>query len=203
MGYGVRRRQGQEVAGLLHSFIEPLEQWLDRQIDRRLARAFFLALIATVRLRHSRSGLLLNELGAHVLTRDQVPAGTRRPSNLLRYSRRPHTLPEQFLWRRADQQLAQPQERREAAPAFGTKARRRSRKASPRRVCARSAPARRHASNASSPAGSGPPAWRLGMQGLPPWPPCVGGPAGAIWPVAAGKRPHPCCPDVPHRGRGG
>ena len=51
----VGRDQGQEVAGLLQSFIGPLEQWLDRQIDRRLVHTFFLALVAIVRLRHSRS----------------------------------------------------------------------------------------------------------------------------------------------------
>ena len=41
---GVGREQGQEVANLLQSFIGPLDQWLDLQIDRRLVRTFFLAL---------------------------------------------------------------------------------------------------------------------------------------------------------------
>ena len=75
----VGREQGQEVADLLQSFIGPLEQWLDRQIDRRLVRTFFLALVAIVRLRNSRSGLLLSELGAHILSPAQAPAGTKRP----------------------------------------------------------------------------------------------------------------------------
>ena len=66
--HGVGRRQGQEVANLLQSFIRPLEQWLDQQVDRRLVRTFFLALVAIVRLRNSRSGLLLSELGAHILS---------------------------------------------------------------------------------------------------------------------------------------
>ena len=61
VGHEAGQRQGQEVANLLQSFIGPLEQWLDRQIDRRLVRTFFLALVAIVRLRHSRSGLLLSE----------------------------------------------------------------------------------------------------------------------------------------------
>ena len=82
--HGVGRRQGQEVGNLLQSFIEPLEQWLDRQIDRRLVRTLFLALVAIVRLRNSRSGLLLGELGAHVLSPAKAPAGTKRLSNLLR-----------------------------------------------------------------------------------------------------------------------
>ena len=118
LGHGAGRRQGQEVVDLLHSFIGPLEQWLDRQIDRRLVRTFFLALIAIVRLRHSRSGLLLSELGAHVLTPAQAPAGTKRLSNLLRCSKWSHTLLEQFLWWHAHQHLAQLEERRELALAI-------------------------------------------------------------------------------------
>ena len=46
--HGVGREQGQEVANLLQSFIGPLERWLDRQIDQRLVRTFFLALAAIV-----------------------------------------------------------------------------------------------------------------------------------------------------------
>ena len=67
---GEGRKQAQQVAGLLEIFLGPLEQWLDEQIDRRLVRTFFLALAAMVRLRHNRSGLLLSELGAHIISPD-------------------------------------------------------------------------------------------------------------------------------------
>ena len=73
--------------------------------DRRLVRTFFLALAAMVRLRHSRSGLLLSELGGHILSPEQAPAGTKRLSNLLRSPKWSHTLLERFLWYRADQAL--------------------------------------------------------------------------------------------------
>ncbi len=66
--HGAGRERGQEVANLLHSFIGPLEVWLDQLVGRRLVRTLFLALAAIARLRHSRSGLLLSELGAHVLS---------------------------------------------------------------------------------------------------------------------------------------
>ena len=79
--------QGQLIAKRLQIFLGPVELWLDAQIDRRLVRTFFLALQAIVRFRHSRSGLLLSELGAHVLSPDQAPAGTKRLSNLLRSPR--------------------------------------------------------------------------------------------------------------------
>ena len=118
VGAGVGSRQGQEDANLVQSFVGPLEQWLDRQIDRRLVRTFFLALVAIVRLRHSRSGLLLSELGGHVLSPAQAPAGTKRLSNLLRSSKWSHTLLEEFVWRREDQQLAQMGEGGELALAI-------------------------------------------------------------------------------------
>ena len=78
------RKEAQPVANLLEVFIGPLEGWLDEQLDRRLVRTFSLALGAMVRLRHNRSGLLLSELGAHILSPGKAPAGTKRLSNLLR-----------------------------------------------------------------------------------------------------------------------
>ena len=90
--HGAGWEQGQELANLLQSFIGPLEVWLDRQVDRRLVRTLFLALVAIVRLRHSRSGLLLSELGAHILSPAQAPTGTKRLSNLLRSPKWSHIL---------------------------------------------------------------------------------------------------------------
>ena len=86
-------------------FIGPLEGWLDDQLDRRLVRTFFLALTAMVRLRHSRSGLLVREPRAHILSPDRAPAGTKRLSNLLRSPQWSHTLLEWFLWYRSDEAL--------------------------------------------------------------------------------------------------
>ena len=102
---GAGRRQAQQVADLLALFIGPLETWLDARLDRRLVRTFQLALIAMVRMRHNRWGLLLSELGAHIISPDRAPAGTKRLSNLLRSPRWTHTLLEEFLWHGADQRL--------------------------------------------------------------------------------------------------
>lgn len=99
------RRQAQAVAEQLETFLQPMEQWLDAQIDKRLVRTFLLALQAIVQFRHSRAGLLLSELGSYILSPDQAPAGTKRLSNLLRCSRWSHTLIARFLWKRADEAL--------------------------------------------------------------------------------------------------
>ena len=112
------RQQSQGLAQQLLLFLGPLEQWLDDQIDRRLVRTFFLTLQAIVRFRHSRSGLLLSELGAHVLSPSHAPAGTKRLSNLLRSPRWSHTLLDRFLWRLADQALGRLEESGETALAI-------------------------------------------------------------------------------------
>ena len=115
---GSGRQQAQRVANRLQLFLGPLEQWLDAQVDRRLVRTFFLTLLAIVRFRHSRSGLPLSELGAHVLSPSKAPAGTKRLSNLLRSPRWSHTILDRFLWHRADQALAQLEEGGETALAI-------------------------------------------------------------------------------------
>ena len=104
---GAGRRQAQQVADLLGLFIGPLEIWLDERLDRRLVRTFQPALIAMVRMRHNRWGLLLSELGAHIIAPDRAPAGTKRLSNLLRSPRWTHALLEEFLWYGADRRLIQ------------------------------------------------------------------------------------------------
>ena len=56
--------QSQELADQLASFVSPLLQWLDSQLDKRLVRTFLRSLQAILMLRHPRYGLLLSELGA-------------------------------------------------------------------------------------------------------------------------------------------
>ena len=215
--HGVGREQGQEVANLLQSFIGPLERWLDRQIDQRLVRTFFLALVAIVRLRHSRSGLLLSELGAHVLSPAQAPAGTKRLSNLLRSPKWSHPLLEKFLWYRADQSLTQLEEQGEGALAIWTRVCWRSRRASPWRGYVRCVPAKSPGLSASNQAFtihregrryssldcSGSPSWWRGCRDRLPWPLCAGGPAGVGWPVTGGANALRCSPTAPSGGSNG
>ena len=97
--------QSQDLSNHLESFVSPLLQWLDAQIDKRLVRTFLLTLQAILMLRHTRYGLLLSELGAYILSADQAPAGTKRLSNLLRSPKWTYSLIERFLWHRAQEHL--------------------------------------------------------------------------------------------------
>lgn len=80
----------------------PLLDQLDAQVDKRLVRTFFLALVAIVQFRNRACGLLLSELGSYILSPHQAPAGTKRLSNLLRSPKWHHSLIEQFTWNQAD-----------------------------------------------------------------------------------------------------
>ena len=108
----------QQVADLLELFIGSLGGWLDARLDRRLVRTFFLALVSMVRLRHNRSGLLLSELGAHIISPDRAPAGTKRRSNLLRSAKWSQGLLEGLLWHRASLSLTQLREQDDRALAI-------------------------------------------------------------------------------------
>ena len=215
--HGAGWEQGQELANLLPSFISLLEEWLDRQIDRRLVRTLFLAMVAIVRLRHSRSGLLLSELGAHILSPAQAPAGTKRLSNLLRSPKWSHTLLEKFLWQRAEQCLTRlEQQGRTALAIWDESVLEKPESIALAGLCpVRSSKAARlkrikpgyynppGGPPVSCPACSGSPSWWPGCRGLPAWPPCAGGPAGAIWPVAGRNRQRRCSPSALKAGRSG
>lgn len=64
----------------LQSFIAPLLEQLDEQIDKRLVSSFGATLQAILQLRNRACGLLLSELGGYILTPDRAPAGTKRLS---------------------------------------------------------------------------------------------------------------------------
>lgn len=102
--------QSQELSDRLEGFVNPLLQWLDSQIDKRLVRTFLLTLIAIVTLRHTMYGLLLSELGAYIISADKAPAGTKRLSNLLRSPKWSYSLIERFLWNRSDEEVVRLEE---------------------------------------------------------------------------------------------
>ena len=217
MQQGAGLRQGQQVADLLALFIGPLGGWLDEPLDRRLVRTFFLALVPLVRLRHNRSGLLLSELGAHIISPGRAPAGTKRLSNLLRSPKWSHGLLEGLLWHRAKLSLAQLGEHDETALAIWDE----SVLEKPESIAleglgpvrsSKAARLKRIKPGYYNPPG-GRPVFVPGMQWLTVMvagmrgPPTLAamrcGPVAAPWPVTAGSRRPICLPNAPKGGNGG
>ena len=79
---------------------------LNGRIDRRLVGTFLGTLMAILCHRHRQQGLLLSELGAHILGPERGRAGTKRLSNLLHSPKWPAQLIVRFLWRQGHQRVA-------------------------------------------------------------------------------------------------
>lgn len=91
----------------LTTFLTPLLQQLDAQLDVRLVRTFRATVVAMLVLRHRAYGLLLSELGGYLLQPHQAPAGTKRLSNLLRSPKWSATVIRQFLWQQAQRRVTE------------------------------------------------------------------------------------------------
>ncbi len=70
----------------LGAFLSPLLVRLDAVTDTRLVRTFLATIRAILTFRHGRCGLLLSALGGYLLSPAQAAAGTKRLSNLLRWT---------------------------------------------------------------------------------------------------------------------
>lgn len=90
-----------QLRAQLQTFLAPLLEELDAQIDLRLVRTCLRTVEAILSFRHRNHGLLLSELGAFLLSPAQAPAGTKRLSQLLRCPKWSAALLTRFLWRNA------------------------------------------------------------------------------------------------------
>lgn len=95
---------------LLHqanAYLQPLEQKLDVNLDKRLVQTFYNLFISILIFRHTKMGLLLSELGAYICGPAHAPAGTKRISNLLRSKKWAHEDIDHYLFERTRQRVEQ------------------------------------------------------------------------------------------------
>jgi Transposase DDE domain len=95
-----------EVSGVLahqcYEFLRPLLRDLNRRLDRRLVQTLLDLILVIVIHRHRNQGLVLSELGEHLLGAAHTPAGVKRVANLLHSARWSGALVDNFLWAQAD-----------------------------------------------------------------------------------------------------
>lgn len=98
-----------EASGFLarqcYEFFQPLLRDLNRLLDRRLVQTFLDLLLVIVIHRHRNHGLVLSELGGHLLGGAHAPAGVKRIANLLHSVRWVGSIVEDFLWRQANHRV--------------------------------------------------------------------------------------------------
>ena len=105
--------QAEVISQLCYVFVRPVLGRLHQELDRRLVQTLLDLLQVIVMQRHRQHGLVLTELGGHLLGPAQAPAGTKRIDRLLKSSHWQAAALIDFLWEKGDeavQRLIHPQD---------------------------------------------------------------------------------------------
>lgn len=105
----------QFLARQCYEFLIPCLRDLNRLLDRRLVQTLLDLILVIVMHRHRNHGLVLSELGGHLLGAAHAPAGVKRIANLLHSSRWSGAVVEGFLWTRATHRVQELQDEGHAA----------------------------------------------------------------------------------------
>ena len=106
-------QQAETISQLFYVFVRPILCCLHQGMDRRLVQTLLDLLQVIVMHRHRQQGLVLSELGGHLLGPDQAPAGTKRIDRLLKSQRWQAATLIDYLWEKGDeavQRLTHPQD---------------------------------------------------------------------------------------------
>lgn len=85
---------------------------LQKRLERRLVKTVLDLVLVIVMHRHRNNGLLLSELGEHLMGSDRGPAGVKRIASVLHSSRWRSQIILKYLWKQANakvQELTQTQ----------------------------------------------------------------------------------------------
>lgn len=97
--------QAEVLSQLCYVFMRPVLSRLHQKLDRRLVQTLLDLVQVMVIHRHRQQGLLLSELGGHLLGPAQAPAGTKRIDRLLKSRRWQAAALIDFLWEKGDEAL--------------------------------------------------------------------------------------------------
>jgi hypothetical protein len=100
-------KQAEVLGAMCYRYVQPLLKQLHQKMDRRLVQTLLDLMMVIVIHRHRNQGLLLSELGGHLMGAGHAPAGTKRISNLIRSERWGAKEVEDYLWEQGDQAVGQ------------------------------------------------------------------------------------------------
>ena len=105
MNKGTSKAEKKQASGELETrcwdFLKPLLVELHKRLDRRLVKTVLDLVLVIVMHRHRNNGLLLSELGEHLMGRDRGPAGVKRIASVLHSSRWQSQIILKYLWKQA------------------------------------------------------------------------------------------------------
>src|SRR5512134_1925905 len=93
-----KAQEGRELENRCWEYLKPFLEELHREVDRRLVKTLLDLVFVILIHRNRNSGLLLSELGDHLLGGERGPAGVTRIANLLHSPRWRSGLIVKWLW---------------------------------------------------------------------------------------------------------
>lgn len=113
-----KAQEGRELENRCWGYLKPLLEELHKKVDRRLVKTLLDLVLVILMHRNRNSGLLLSELGDHLLGGERGPAGVKRIASLLHSHRWRSSLIVKYLWGRGDEKVKELRERKEAIYAI-------------------------------------------------------------------------------------
>jgi hypothetical protein len=109
-----KAQEGRELENRCWEYLKPVLEELHRKVDRRLVKTLLDLVLVILMHRNRNSGLLLSELGDHLLGGGRGPAGVKRIASLVHSVRWKSSLIVNYLWKRADEKVRELMEKEEA-----------------------------------------------------------------------------------------
>ena len=110
---GEKAPEGRELENRCWKYLKPLLEEMHTKVDRRLVKTLLDLVLVILMHRNRNRGLLLSELGDHLLGGERGPAGVKRIASLLHSKRWRSGLIVKWLWERGNEKVKELREQNE------------------------------------------------------------------------------------------
>ena len=102
---GEKKQDSRELEDKCWKFLRPLLEQLHKLVDRRIVKTLLDVVMVILMHRNRNTGLLLSELGEHLLGGERGPAGVKRIASLLHSVKWESRLILNYLWQCGDEKV--------------------------------------------------------------------------------------------------
>ena len=102
---GEKKQDSRAMEERCWKYLQPLLEEMHEWVDRRIVKTLLDLVMVILMHRHRNNGLLLSELGDHLLGGERGPAGVKRIASLLHSEKWNSQLILDYLWKKADQRV--------------------------------------------------------------------------------------------------
>jgi hypothetical protein len=113
-----KKQESGELENQCWEFLKPFLEEVHKKVDRRLVKTLLDLVMIILMHRNRNNGLLLSELGDHLLGGERGPAGVKRIANLLHSVKWESVWILDYLWRRANAKISELVEQKEEVYAI-------------------------------------------------------------------------------------